>query len=370
MATTNSGDPNPSPAPGKSDPNIVEFIYSFDRSLLPGGTSAASQGKPKAASNAIQRLHDGNRKYAGFIAQCKGSAAPVPVPPVELTPKEIGYIPNGSQFPPQLPFAAVLGCVDARAPVEVLFSQGFDSLYVMRVAGNSMGPDCVGSLHYAIHSFAALKPHPTPPAEKLAAPSAAPTEKPLRLVVVLGHSDCGAVTAAVKTLLGEAGYKLDDDASEFLTDDTVRGLLGRINVPAVRLAMQALPEDSFESCANSRELWLKSLIELSIYLNAAWHAHDAKAIVSQYGIEDDKKVDVRYGVFSPRDFFVRSVEGFRFDGSGEELLPPQTPGEALAEPPNSLSDLYKLAQRLATELKAQKPCDTKKFGLEKYFGLR
>jgi carbonic anhydrase len=371
MSRKKTGGQGPIPESCDPDANIVRFIYSFDRRQLTGDASSStrSKAKPGKAAHAVRELCDGNRKYAGFIEQCKRSEEPVPVG-VELTPKEIGHRPQGADFPPQLPFAAVLGCVDARAPIELLFSQGFDDLYVMRIAGNSLGPDCSGSLHYAIHSFAALIPEHAPPSGSRAASPSAPAEKPLRLVATLGHSDCGAVTAAVKTLLGEDGYRLDVNAGEFLTDDSVRGLLGRINVPAVRLALQALPPGTFGHSDDDHKLYLKSLIELSVYLNAAWNAHDAQAVVAQYRIEPARKVDVRYGVFSPRDFFVRSIDGYRFDDDGKELLPPHHLGDFLSSPPASLRELDELAQAMATELKRQHTTDSGKELLGRYFGLR
>lgn len=73
----------------------------------------------------------------------------------------------------QHPFAAVLACSDSRVPVELLFDQGFGDLFVIRVAGAVPGPDQLGSLEYAV--------------EHLGVP----------LVLVLGHTGCGAVAAAV-----------------------------------------------------------------------------------------------------------------------------------------------------------------------------
>lgn len=79
----------------------------------------------------------------------------------------------------QKPFATILGCADSRVPVELVFDQGFGDLFVVRVAGNVIAPDVVGSLEYAVAHLA------TP------------------LVVVVGHENCGAVTAAVHALAGD-----------------------------------------------------------------------------------------------------------------------------------------------------------------------
>ena len=73
----------------------------------------------------------------------------------------------------QHPFAVVVACSDSRVPVELLFDQGIGDLFVIRVAGNVCGDDELGSIEYAVEHFG------------------------VRLVVILGHSHCGAVEAAV-----------------------------------------------------------------------------------------------------------------------------------------------------------------------------
>jgi carbonic anhydrase len=80
----------------------------------------------------------------------------------------------------QEPFAVVLGCSDSRVPAELVFDQGFGDLFVIRVAGNIVAPSQVGSVEFAAARFST------------------------RLVVVVGHSQCGAVTAAVEELLGRS----------------------------------------------------------------------------------------------------------------------------------------------------------------------
>ncbi len=76
----------------------------------------------------------------------------------------------------QRPFAIVLGCSDSRTPVEILFDQGFGELFVVRVAGNIVAPSIVGSIEFAASQFGS------------------------RLVVVMGHTRCGAVTATVRAI--------------------------------------------------------------------------------------------------------------------------------------------------------------------------
>lgn len=76
----------------------------------------------------------------------------------------------------QRPFAIVLGCSDSRTPVEILFDQGFGELFVVRIAGNIVAPSVVGSIEFAASQFGT------------------------RLVVVMGHTRCGAIAATVSAL--------------------------------------------------------------------------------------------------------------------------------------------------------------------------
>jgi carbonic anhydrase len=81
----------------------------------------------------------------------------------------------------QRPFAIVLGCSDSRAPAEVVFDQGLGDLFVIRVAGNIVAPSQVGSVEFAAERFGT------------------------RLVVVMGHSSCGAIEAALEAVMRKAG---------------------------------------------------------------------------------------------------------------------------------------------------------------------
>ena len=80
----------------------------------------------------------------------------------------------------QQPFAAVLGCSDSRVPVEMIFDQGPGQLFVVRVAGNVVGPTELGSLEFAVEALG------------------------VRLLLVLGHTGCGAVAAALAPKLSSA----------------------------------------------------------------------------------------------------------------------------------------------------------------------
>jgi len=116
------------------------------------------------AADGLQRLIDGN---ARFVA---GSS--VQEPP---TPDRLARLADA-----QHPFATILGCSDSRVPPELVFDQGPGDLFVVRVAGNVVGTETLGSLGYAL--------------EHLGTP----------LFVVLGHEGCGAVQAALRLRRGGA----------------------------------------------------------------------------------------------------------------------------------------------------------------------
>ncbi len=92
----------------------------------------------------------------------------------------------------QQPFAIVLGCSDSRTPVEILFDQGFGDLFVVRVAGNIVAPSIVGSIEFAASQFGS------------------------RLVVVMGHTRCGAISATVHSL--ETGLDSESKNIRDITD--------------------------------------------------------------------------------------------------------------------------------------------------------
>ena len=113
------------------------------------------------AHKALERLRAGN---ARFVAQSRGA----------------GGAPEGSRrlvpAHEQNPFAIILGCSDSRVPAEIVFDQGLGDLFVIRVAGNIVAPSQVGSVEFAAARFGT------------------------RLVVVLGHSQCGAVLTTLEEL--------------------------------------------------------------------------------------------------------------------------------------------------------------------------
>lgn len=123
---------------------------------------------------AIERLKKGNQRFVTGVRS------------VDTMIKQVhrADISEG-----QSPFAIILGCSDSRVPAEIVFDQGLGDLFVIRVAGNIVAPSQVGSVEFAVEQFG------TP------------------LVVVLGHSRCGAVTAT----LADMEKPLDTQSSNVLS---------------------------------------------------------------------------------------------------------------------------------------------------------
>ena len=116
--------------------------------------------RPKTGQEALELLKEGNARYVDSLTN--------PDPTMQRRPELISD---------QDPLAIILGCSDARVPVEIVFDQGLGDLFVIRVAGNVVAPSQIGSVEFAADQFGT------------------------KLVVVLGHSHCGAVTACVEALI-------------------------------------------------------------------------------------------------------------------------------------------------------------------------
>src|SRR5580698_4707867 len=113
------------------------------------------------AREALALLQDGNRRFVSDISNRDA-----------ITSRSRRLELAASQAP----FAAILGCSDSRVPVEIVFDQGLGDLFVIRVAGNIVAPSLIGSVEFAAEQFGT------------------------RLVVVLGHTKCGAIETTLQQL--------------------------------------------------------------------------------------------------------------------------------------------------------------------------
>jgi len=116
------------------------------------------------AFEALTRLQEGNRRFVANQTTCG---------PLDKAQR-------AALAARQEPFAIILGCSDSRVPAELVFDQSFGDLFVIRVAGNIVAPSQIGSIEFAAERFRT------------------------RLVVVMGHSQCGAVMATLEEMLGRA----------------------------------------------------------------------------------------------------------------------------------------------------------------------
>jgi carbonic anhydrase len=114
-----------------------------------------------SARDALERLREGNHRFASGVTRSDAFRSSTRRAELART---------------QAPFAIVLGCSDSRVPAEIVFDQGLGDLFVIRVAGNIVAPSQIGSVEFAAERFGT------------------------RLVVILGHSQCGAVLATLEEL--------------------------------------------------------------------------------------------------------------------------------------------------------------------------
>lgn len=114
-----------------------------------------------SAREALERLKEGNSRFVSGVRN----------PDTLASPARLAELASGQE-----PFAVILGCSDSRVPVEIVFDQGLGDLFVIRVAGNVVASSQVGSVEFAAERYGT------------------------RLVVVLGHSRCGAILATLEEL--------------------------------------------------------------------------------------------------------------------------------------------------------------------------
>ncbi|HEX4131423.1 MAG TPA: carbonic anhydrase [Pirellulales bacterium] len=129
---------------------------------VPAVGAEVADGYPADPAAALERLKAGNERFVRD----------------EARPQHVGHKWREMITKQQHPYATVLGCSDSRVPPELVFDEGFGDLFIMRVAGNVIADDVMGSLSYAADHLHT------------------------QVFLVLGHEGCGAVTAAVGSLLG------------------------------------------------------------------------------------------------------------------------------------------------------------------------
>lgn len=196
-----------------------------------------------SADDALLKLREGNRRFvAGEIdAESMASRA-----------HQAGM--SGGQSP----FAIILACSDSRVPVELVFDQGFGDLFVIRVAGNIVAPSQIGSIEFAASQFGT------------------------RLVVVLGHSNCGAVIATLKELALQQTHR----------SPNLRAIVDRVR-PAIEPLLEAHRDSDADTLTGAavRANVLASVERLthgSLILEQLIEAGKLTVVGAEYSIETGK----------------------------------------------------------------------------------
>jgi carbonic anhydrase len=274
-------------------------MKSFEITYRYEAGDAPARPRPSDCDAALLRLEEGNRAFAALRDGSIDEDSPTRlIVPVDLG--DLGLLAVGNaRAPRQRPFAAVLGCSDARVPVELVFNEGPNDLFVVRVAGNGLGLDVVGSLKYAI--------------ERLG--------DSLKLLVVLGHSECGALTAAVDVFLNPGGYL------DLATNHSLRNLVDRLLV-VVHASAGSL-RAVFGPGIVDRPAYRQALIETSVVINAALGAY---SIQQEIAGSDASQLRAVYGVYllETREVWTPRV------GTTKEI--------GLAAPPRDLAEFSDLGK--------------------------
>ena len=193
-----------------------------------------------SSSEALEKLKEGNKRFVTGV-------------------RSIDNLAKQTQFSDlaggQAPFAIILGCSDSRVPAELIFDQGFGDLFVIRVAGNIVAPSQVGSVEFAAAQFG------TP------------------LVVVLGHSNCGAVQATIDQLKAPS-----EGASTNLLSIVNR--IGPAVEPLFSTELKEQPEKLLSSCIHANILAsTNQLMRGSQTLENLIQKGDLKIIGAEYSLE-------------------------------------------------------------------------------------
>jgi carbonic anhydrase len=213
----------------------VKMSWSHLIWLLAGvGAWAQEPAAGLAADKALAKLMAGNERYVRHKEQHPDQSL--------ARRKELGA--------GQHPFAVILGCADSRVPPELLFDEGLGDLFVIRVAGNIVDDAVLGSIEYAVEHLGT------------------------KLVMVLGHEKCGAVSAAVEG--GAAAGHL-------------KALVTAIQ-PSVE-ASGKQPGDRIHNCviANARRV-ARQVRESEPLLKDAVEKHGVKVVAADYALDSGRVI--------------------------------------------------------------------------------
>jgi carbonic anhydrase len=268
----------------------VDIIYRYEAS------ETSSRILPTDSDTALRRLNSGNSDFAALLDHVKSESGIQQIIPVD--PRDLGLDSDVAGAPKQRPFAAVLGCSDARVPIELIFNEGPNDLFVIRVAGNGLGLDVLGSLKYAVDHLGGT----------------------LKLIVVLGHSGCGALTAAVDMFLNPGDYVA------IAAKHSIRSILDRSLIVVQASANKLV--SAFGAGVTHNPGYRQALIEASIVTNAALSAY---SVQQEFTTHDLPELQAVYGVYVLETREVWAPRSGDIKGTG------------LASPPRDLAGFADLA---------------------------
>jgi carbonic anhydrase len=231
-----------------------EIVWRFD------DTTTRREATPTDAASAKAKIEAGNQAFAELFDEGGLVKRIMPLSPADLGVAEDGVAPQ------QQPFATLLSCADARVPVELLLNQRANDLFVVRIAGGVLSEAALGSVDFAVDNL--------------------PTAK---LTVVLGHTGCGAVAAAVDTYLDPPSF-LDLTHSRPLLA-LVENLLG-----SVRLADHALHQ-VYGTRLVANPGYREALKNLAVVASAAASASALAYRISRRREIDESQAGVVFGVY-------------------------------------------------------------------------
>lgn len=275
---------------------MYEVVWQYD------ADAPFDDPNPATTAEARQMLVDGNRAFARFFQPRRDGSTARRV--VRVSPQDVGISATPGEAPPQVPFAAFLSCADARVPVELIFGQQANDLFVVRVAGNVLGDEILGSLDYAVDHLGTV-----------------------RLLGVLGHTGCGAVSAAVDAYLTPAGYL--GVAANFPLQSIISSLMAPVRGAVFALAI------THGEHVDERPGYRQALIETTVVLNTAL---SAAVLIHNFHDALGDRLEIDYGVY---DLARRTVGLPDLVDAGNEWQ------EGLFRPPTDEAGFANLGRRLA-----------------------
>lgn len=206
------------------------------------------------ADAALKRLRDGNKRFSS-----------------NLGTQESLFCDHRREelLKGQEPYAIILGCSDSRVPAEIVFDQGLGDLFVIRVAGNIVAPSQIGSVEFAVSQFGT------------------------RLVIVLGHSQCGAVSATIEELTHGHGS----------SSENIRAIVDRVK-PSIQGLMVT-------DLKNDKEALEKEAVRANVRASANQLRHGSTIIENLIATDGLLVVGAEYSLESGVVDFFDGVPAFK-----------------------------------------------------------